>query len=159
DAGNNPNYTRSYGFTIEPTTHTGLLGTYQLCKAASVSAGIANTHGPVINEKGDAGGLTAESYKTYMGSLALHAPADWGAISGSTAYFGVVNGLSTSGAAPYTQTSWYVGVTLNTPVKALKVGASFDYLGTTDHLYPPGTQPAPIYANAWALYTSYQASE
>ncbi|HXI53701.1 MAG TPA: outer membrane beta-barrel protein, partial [Candidatus Saccharimonadales bacterium] len=105
DGGNNPNYTRSYGFTIEPTTHTGLLGTYQLCKAASVSAGIANTHGPFINQKADAGGLMAESYKTYMGSLALTAPDDWGSFAGSTAYFGVVNGLNTVNAGPAIQTS------------------------------------------------------
>src|SRR5262249_2430437 len=57
DGGNNPNYTRSYGFTIEPTTHTGLLATYQLCKAASLSVGIANTHGPFINQKADEGNL------------------------------------------------------------------------------------------------------
>lgn len=152
DGGNNPNYTRSYGFTIEPTTHTGLLATYQLCKAASVSAGIANTHGPAINEKADNGGLKAESYKTYVGSFALTAPEDWGSFSGSTAYFGVVNGLNSSG--PADQTSWYAGVTLNTPVKALKVGASFDYLGTTAE-FGAGDS----YANAWALYTSFQATE
>jgi len=161
DAGSNPNYTRSYGFTIEPTTHTGLLATYQLSKSASVSAGIANTHGPAINEKADSNNpatgspYQAESYKTYMASFALTAPEDWGSLSGSTAYFGVVNGLNTSG--PFDQTSWYVGVTLNTPVKNLKVGASFDYLGTTErfHTAPDNTS----YANAWALYTSFQATE
>jgi len=153
DGGSNPNYSRSYGFTIEPTTHTGLLATYQLCKAASVSVGIANTHGPIINEKADGGGLKAESYKTYMGSLALTAPDDWGPISGSTAYFGFVTGLNVAGG-PADQTSWYAGVTLNTPVKALKVGASFDYLGTTDE-FGAGEH----YANAWALYGSFQATE
>lgn len=159
DGGSNPNYTRSYGFTIEPTTHTGLLASYQLCKAASMSVGIANTHGPVINEKADAGGLQAESYKTYMASIALTAPEDWGSMGGSTAYFGVVNGLNTAGSdGPATQTSWYVGVTLNTPVKALKVGASFDYLGTTDRSFG-GAGPDSVYANAWALYTSFQATE
>src|SRR2546425_4002802 len=28
DAGSNPNYSRSYGFTVEPKTHTGVLTTY-----------------------------------------------------------------------------------------------------------------------------------
>jgi hypothetical protein len=152
DGGNNPNYTRSYGFTIEPTTHTGLLASYQLCKSASLSVGIANTHGPAINEKADAGGLHAESYKTYMASVALTAPEDWGSLGGSTAYAGVVNGLNTAG--PAVQTSWYVGMTMNTPVKSLKVGASFDYLGTSDRY---GADDS--YANAWALYTSFQATE
>src|SRR4026208_426724 len=54
DSGNNPNYTRSYGFTIEPTTHTGLLATYQLNEMFGLAAGIANTFGPSINTKAHA---------------------------------------------------------------------------------------------------------
>ncbi len=42
---------RSYGFTIEPTSHTGILGTYEVCDTISLTAGVANTFGPVINEK------------------------------------------------------------------------------------------------------------
>ena len=29
ETGNNPNYTRSYGYALEPTQMTGLLATYQ----------------------------------------------------------------------------------------------------------------------------------
>ena len=36
-----PNYTRSYGYTIEPTTHTGVLATYKINDMVTVSAGIA----------------------------------------------------------------------------------------------------------------------
>ncbi len=32
NAGGNPNYTRSYGYSVEPTQHTGLLGSYQVNK-------------------------------------------------------------------------------------------------------------------------------
>jgi hypothetical protein len=71
DAGSNPNYTRSYGFGIEPTTHTGVLASYQVSKVVSFSFGIGNTIGPAINEK--ANPPKAESYKTYMGSFALTA--------------------------------------------------------------------------------------
>jgi len=153
DAGNNANYSRSYGFTIEPTTHTGVLGSYGVNKFVSISVGIANTQGPAINER--ANPPKAESYKTYLGSLSLTAPDDWGFIAGSTLYAAVVNGFaSVNSGLEADQTSWYVGTTLNTPVKNLKVGASFDYLGTTgefgaDH----------VYANAWALYSSFQATE
>ena len=31
EAGNNPNFTRSYGHSIEPQTHTGLLTSYRFC--------------------------------------------------------------------------------------------------------------------------------
>jgi hypothetical protein len=159
DAGNNPNYTRSYGFGIEPTTHTGVLMSYQVSKAVSLSAGIANTWGPMINLKAHqppiAPGATqskAESYKAYMGSAALTAPEDWGFIGGSTMYLGVVNGYASGFGTDVT--SWYIGATMNTPVKNLKVGAAFDYLGSTS--FDLGDDN---YANAFALYTSFQASE
>src|SRR5213592_108103 len=107
DAGSNPNYSRSYGFTIEPTTHTGVLASYQVNKVVSFSVGVANTHGPIINERAEP--LKAESYKTYMGSIALTAPDDWGFIAGSTLYGAVVNGFNSGLTAD--QTSWYVGTT------------------------------------------------
>ena len=47
----NPNYTHSYGYTMEPTTETGLLATYKFCDAFSVTAGMADSKGPVINDR------------------------------------------------------------------------------------------------------------
>jgi len=160
---NNPNYTRSYGYTIEPTTHTGLLGTYRVCEEFSVSAGIANTFGPQINGRahpnpGGFGGTKAESYKTYMASVALTAPQSWGWAAGSTAYAGVINGFNGAGSLPNgagNQTSWYLGATLATPVTGLKCGASFDYLDSH------GTGLTTIGHDAYAIgaYASYQATE
>src|SRR5678816_3388174 len=46
---NNPNYSRSYGWGFEPTTHTGLLASYRITDNVSVAAGIANSRGPTIN--------------------------------------------------------------------------------------------------------------
>ena len=150
DAGSNPNYTRSWGYTIEPTTHTGVLMSYQVNKAVSLAAGIANTHGPAIN--GRANPPKAESYKTYLASTTLTAPDEWGFIAGSTLYAGLANGFSSPLGADVI--NLYVGATLNTPVKNLKVGAAFDYLGSTGEF---GADD--FYANAWALYTSFQATE
>src|SRR5262247_1338874 len=65
EAGNNPNYTRSYGHTIEPQTHTGVLASYRFTEAISASAGIADTIGPSINERATDFGK-AESLKAYM---------------------------------------------------------------------------------------------
>jgi hypothetical protein len=149
DAGSNPNYTRSYGYTIEPTTHTGVLLSYQISSLISASAGIANTYGPVINQR--ANPPKAESYKTYLGSVALTAPEDWGSLAGSTLYFAVINGFNSS--ATDNQTSWYVGTTINTPIEGFKVGASYDYAG--GHSAASGS----FYANAAALYASMQLSE
>lgn len=150
DSGSNPNYTRSYGYTLEPTTHTGVLGSYQLCKAATVSFGIANTFGPIINQK--ANPPKAESYKTYMASFALTAPDDWGFLAGSTAYGGFINGFNNG--AGWDQTSLYTGFTINTPVKGWRVGACYDYLGTTKEFAGDAN-----YANAIALYSSISVTE
>jgi hypothetical protein len=146
---NNPNYTRSYGWSIEPTTHTGVLMSYQFSEMFSGSAGIANTFGPSINAR-DARG--SESYKTYMGSLAFTAPDDWGFFSGSTLYAGIING--NGGLTAENQTSYYVGGSLATPVEGLRVGAAYDYAGVHEN---PRTDS--FFANAFALYLSMQATE
>lgn len=159
ESGNNPNYTRSYGYTIEPTTHTGVLMSYQFNEMFSASVGIANTFGPTINQKAQDTGLQAESYKTYMGSIAFTAPEDWGFMAGSTLYAGVINGFnagSIRGGAD--QTSYYIGGTLATPIEGLRLGASYDYLGISDQTRA-GVDVSSGYANAVALYASFQATE
>lgn len=144
DAGSNPNYSRSYGYTIEPTTHTGLLATYQLLDSIGISAGIANTMGPQINVRSP----RAESHKTYMGSIAFTVPDDAGFLAGSTVYAGLVDGF---GGGTQDQVNFYTGATLNTPMAGVKVGGAFDYVddvGGSDTI-----------ARAIALYASFQATE
>lgn len=159
ESGNNPNYTRSWGYTIEPTTHTGVLMSYQFNEMFSASVGIANTFGPTINQKAQDTGLQAESYKTYMGSVAFTAPEDWGFFAGSTLYAGVINGFnagSIRGGAD--QTSYYLGGTLATPIEGLRLGASYDYLAI-DNQTRGGVDVDSGYAWAAALYASFQATE
>jgi hypothetical protein len=152
---NNPNFTRSYGYTIEPPTHTGLQAAYQFSEAISATVGVANTFGPRINER--AFPTRAESYKTYLGSLIFTAPKGWGWLAGSTLSGCVINGFN-SGApgGPADQTSWYVGATVNTPVKWLKAGAAYDYAGVSAQ---PTTAGRSAYANATAVYATCQLSE
>lgn len=154
DSYKDPNYSRSYATSIEPHTHTGLLASYQFNPTFAMSAGIANTHGPQINQR--ANPPKAESYKTYMASMALTAPDDWGFVSGSTFYGGFVNGFNGGWAG--SQFNLYGGVTLNTPVKKLKVGTAYDYATITDDAAPGGSQPE---LNAWAItgYASYDLTE
>jgi hypothetical protein len=150
---NNPNYTHSYGFTIEPTSHTGILASYKITDLVNVSAGIANTVGPVINNRAfpsttPLSGSEAESYKTYMGAVALTAPQDWGFIGGSTLSAGIVNGFSDFGGA--NTANYYVGATVNTPISALKVGMSYDLLDV--HVFG---------GDVWDIagYATFQATE
>ncbi len=148
----NPNYTRSWGHSIEPQTHTGVLASYRFSEAFSASAGVANTYSQAINDRAFAPVQTtnpkAESYKTYMGSLALTAPESMGFLAGSTLYGGVVNGFSANYADNLT--SYYAGATVATPVTGLRLGASFDLMNAHD-----------ISGETWALagYASMQLSE
>jgi hypothetical protein len=154
---NNPNFTRSYGQTIEPQTHTGVLASYRISDLVSVSAGVANTWGPVINSKAHgpnlSGNTKGESFKTYMASLALTAPEDLGFLSGSTLYGGIVSGFSEGYGENVT--SYYAGATLATPVAGLRLGAAWDYLDV--HNIDFGTEDGVAWAAA--LYSSWQATE
>ena len=152
DSINNPNFTRSYGYTIEPPAHTGIRAAYQFSETLSAVFGVADTFGPRINER--AFPARAESYKTYLGSLTLTAPQSWGALAGSTLSGCVINGFNSGASSGADQTSWYVGGTLNTPLKGLKVGAAYDYAGVSSQSLGGSS-----YANAVAVYTSYQATE
>ena len=165
----NPNYTRSYGHSIEPQTHTGVLASYRFNDMISASAGIADTVGPVINSRAFAPVQTsnpyAESYKTYMGSVAITAPESLGFASGSTIYGGVVNGYNNSvlhsGLGMPTLNA-YVGGTLATPVTGLRLGAAWDLLNIDTKNPAPGVfAGTKAVADIWSLagYASYQATE
>ena len=82
DSYNNLNFSRSYGYTIEPTEHVGLLGSYQFCDAVSLELGVANelTAGANRNFSGNVNGVgyITESKKAYVSLLTLTAPTNWG---------------------------------------------------------------------------------
>ena len=112
ESGNNPNYTRSYGNSIEPQTLTGILTSYRFCDCFSMSFGVANTVGPQINERAfatpqDPLNNQAESYKAYAGSFALTAPDSWGFLSGSTFYSGIISGFSSNNGYVDPERSFY----------------------------------------------------
>lgn len=148
DNGSNPNYTRTYGTTIEPHTHTGLLATYQLLDSVGLAAGIANTLTPRIN--GRYPGANAESRKTYMASTAVTVPESAGFLAGSTVYAGFVDGFG--GIPGEDQSNIYLGATLNTPAAGVKVGFAWDYV-----IDLTGLDGAD--ARTYAGYVSFQATE
>jgi hypothetical protein len=143
---NNPNYSRSYGYSIEPTSHTGMTGTYKITDEVSVTAGMANTSVSAID--GRANPPKAESYKTYLASASFTAPTNWGAFSGSALYAGFINGWNSVAGQP--QENLYFGTTVNTPVSGLTFGASYDY---SELRSQPGISEA--YANALDLYNTF----
>ena len=162
----NPNYTRSYGNTLEPTTHTGLLVSYRFNEMFKASAGIANTVGPTINGRAFAPVQTtnpyAESYKTYMGSVEFTAPESFGFLEGSTLYGGIINGFNSNplnaNLVSLPTLNAYVGGTIATPITGLRFGVAWDLLNMNTSYNIPGGE---VEAQAWALagYVSYQATE
>jgi hypothetical protein len=160
----NPNYSRSFGWQLEPTQHTGILASYQASDAVSFSAGVANTWMAGINARNarntPAASAARESMKAYMASMTITAPDSWGFLKGSAWYGGVVSGFSGNGK---NTTSAYIGGSLHTPVEGLSVGAAFDYrfngTGTFASTAPAVTPGSVNWAYAIAGYASFQATE
>jgi len=144
----NPNYSHSYGYTIEPTTHTGVLATYKVSDMITVQAGVADGSNGAGGTAGVNGRLPYESQKAYMGSVALTAPDSWGWVKGATMSAGVIDAPGGGAVSPGT-TSFYAGATLPTPVAALKFGGSFDYLDIHENGHVLDL----------ALYSTFQVSE
>jgi len=173
----NPNYSRSYGYSLNPKSLTGLQISYKFADFLSASAGIANSATGGINARPLRSGYGAtqmgEWEKTYFANITLTAPESFGFAAGSQLYAGVINGLGNGvnpalgapvanafvvwdGQSPTDVTWFYVGGTLNTPVKGLALGGAWDYRTTkhSDAMGFPGT-----YAWATAGYVTYQATE
>ncbi len=115
--GANPNYTRSYGYFVEPTTLVGLVGTYKVADWLTVQGGIANA----TSGNGDL------ANKSFVGAVALTAPDSWGFLKGATANAGALLNIDKGG-----QDNYYAGVTLPTPWSILKVGGSVDIVSTAN---------------------------
>ena len=159
NSGSNPNYTRSWGYTIEPTQHTGVLGSYNFNKSIGVAFGIANTWSAGINQRSG----VRESDLAWLASITLTAPEDWGFLSGSALYLGIVDGASLSGSSPDNSnasndalgvTSFYAGATILSPWKSLKFGVSYDYANYNSN----GSNPNG-HSQAVGVYSSFQATE
>src|SRR5206468_1293886 len=97
DAGGNPNYSRSFAWTQEPASHTGLLLTYPIADWFSLMGGVANTFNNGVNWRGVRGTTVSETEKTYMAMVMLTAPTNgFGFLGGSTLTVTIVNGLNSA---------------------------------------------------------------
>ena len=153
---NNPNFSRSYGYFIEPTHHTGVLLSYHVNDWLSVSGGVANGWGGPVNDKIHGFG-DEEGRKAYLGSLTVTLPEGTGVFEGSSIYAGIVHGESTStvgGVAGPETTSYYLGATMTTGLEGLNIGAALDYRDDGLNAVTPDN-------HAWtaALYASFAATE
>jgi hypothetical protein len=151
ESGANPNYSRSYGYALEPTHHTGLLASYKINDMFSLSGGIANAYTGGVNDR-----PVTESKKTYLAAITVTLPESAGAMKNSVISVGYVGGQNGAAGtfAPAIQhdtRSYYAGITLNTPVEGLQVGAAWDYRENAAGITANGVNDA----YAVALYASY----
>jgi hypothetical protein len=176
DSGSNPNYTRSYGYAIEPTELTGLSATYKINDAFSLNGGVADTSLAGINNRNSDDGLTGSTWHlAYFGDVTYTAPASLGFLAGSTAFAGILYGGTSTPGNGYThgdmggnQVNYYGGLTLNTPWTKLTGGLAFDYAQNFLGGYSAGNTPpnlGPVDESyrydemALGLYGTYKATD
>lgn len=145
----NPNFSRSFGYGLEPFAHTGLLASYQLCESVSAVAGIANSQNTGGINAGAVAG-TSGSLQTYMAGVSFTAPESFGPLGGASINAAVIDGRTTTAAAGGPDTTHiYVGATIPTPVEHLNVGLAFDHVNVDG-----GAD-----SDALAAYVSYGVSD
>jgi hypothetical protein len=160
-SGNNPNYSKSYGYNMEPTTHTGILGAYKATDWLSMQLGVVDASyfggGAYSANSGVGNNQTTGLYHpTLMWGPTLTAPDSFGWAKGATLSIAtIISGHNLaddggSGAGGQGARTYYAGITLPTPIAALKFGAAFDYLNAGD-----------VAGNAWdvAVYSTYQFND
>ena len=117
----NPNVMRSYGYQLEPRTHTGLLAATEIADGLSVSAGLINGFD---SSNGDNDG---HADLGYVLGADFTLPDSLGFLGGSTLYVGYVDGSDEGqGGNTDDNTLLYIGASVNTPIEGLAVGIAYD---------------------------------
>ena len=155
----NPNYTRSYGYQINPASEAGILASYKVVDGVSIQVGMANRGATYAGTAFNKNPLPANqgsvglSSKDYIAAVALTAPNSWGFLKGSTLNLGTVQGFDNGAVNNYNASA-----TFNTPVAGLKFGLSYDNGQTLTQLGGIG----PDYSwdlNIYGIYATYQATD
>ncbi len=152
-SGANPNYSRSYGFFIEPFVHTGILASYDVNEILSFNAGVAdNGFGSDLAAPGNGGNMinyrgASNGQLTWLGNATLTAPESAGFLEGAALTGGAVWSPQSNGFQDYY--NFYAGASMPLPITGLSLGAAYDYMGGQDT----------VHANAWAGYLVWQATE
>jgi hypothetical protein len=121
DYNNNPFYSHSWGFAIEPTIHTGIKASYQVADELSVSALVANKLAATDNTANTG---TGQSGKTYGLAATIGAPDSFGALADAELTVGYLKG--TDVVATGDVQNLYVGASIPTPIENLSAGVALD---------------------------------
>jgi hypothetical protein len=167
----NLNWTRSYGYTIEPTEHVGLLAEYVFNPSVDFKVGVANDLTASFNRNVNSGssvvpnaagnaatfaGGAVESKKALVSLLTLTAPDSWGSLKGSALYAGLDYG-------PGNSFNHLRGSVASTTPGApnLVVSAPGDHLVDKTHLYVGAVVTTPVtglkFGAAWDTVNNMDA--
>ncbi len=157
----NPNYTRSYGYQINPASELGFIGSYKIVDNVTVQMGMAERGTTFATTGALPAGQSAVglSSKDYIAALALTAPDSWGWLKGSALNFGTVQGFDNGAVNNYS-----VNATIATPITGLKFGLAFDagqtltQLGSLGGLGAVGPDLS-WYGYVYGVYVTYQATD
>ena len=158
---NNLNWTRSYGYTIEPAEHVGVLAEYVFNPSVDLKVGVANELSAFARNGSGGFGTAIESKKALVSLLTLTAPDSWGSLKGSALYAGLDYGPGnnfnnfTAGGHVVDKTHLYIGAVVATPVTGLKFGAAWDSVNNMD----PVAGGVEGYASSMAAYVSYHPTD
>jgi|TARA_B100001741_G_scaffold65384_1_gene51693 hypothetical protein len=134
----NPNVSRSYGFDLEPFTHTGLMASTSLMDNVSLTLGAANA----FDSTSGLHNTDVDGSFAFLGGIEVTAPDSLGPLSGSTVYVGIVDGSDDDNQL------LYVGASIPTPIEGLSLGVAYD-----------DRESATGDAEATAVYATYGLSE
>jgi hypothetical protein len=133
----NPNVMRSYGYGIEPFTHTGLLASTSIAEGLNFSAALINQFDSTDDTEGsNPNNATNDAHAQLGYGLALEytLPDSLGFLAGNSLYVGYVNGNDdgnvatgdTTGVATNDNSLLYIGANVNTPIEGLSLGLAYD---------------------------------
>ncbi|HEX7652513.1 MAG TPA: outer membrane beta-barrel protein [Verrucomicrobiae bacterium] len=137
----NPNYSRSFGYAINPASYVGLIGTYKICDAVSFTGGLLN-RGYMMGYGQNDNNLSSFDY---LASVSLTAPDSWGFLKGSSLNLQTIQGFDNNAVDNYS-----INGTLSTPLAGLKVGFAWDRLQSLAY----GAD-----GDVWGLYSTFQATD
>jgi hypothetical protein len=102
-------HSRSFGFAVEPTHHTGILGSYTVSESLEIQFGVANDSTTAVINSGDDNDpltVTDSDSTLFMGSLKYTLP-ELPILGGASLYYAVING---AGADTNEQDNHYVSL-------------------------------------------------
>lgn len=126
DRADNPFYSHSWGYTVEPTQHTGFMFDYTFSNDLTTYFGIANTTSPKINGLAD-----NDNNFTLIGALEYQVPENIFLLGNSTITTGVVEGrpwdAGLNDQPIVREEYYYLGIKgIKTPIEDLTLGTAWD---------------------------------